>query len=379
MLNKKHNTTSIYIAVCCAIMVALLASHIIHFWLFQKYVIFILILFSICNIYVLGFERKRYRFTGDMIINILIIGFIYYFVTYVIGYFIGFSKSNYLLNLKGIFNNCLPIFLIIVFSEINRYMLLNKAKGNKMLIFPIFIAFCLLDIALYSHRYTLTSSIMVYRLLGYLIFPSITKNVYLCYQGMHVGYSPSIIYRCLMELPNYILPFFPAFSDFIRTALLIIMPIINMFSVVYLIKFRHIEKARGNNTASKAILVSIYILFTITIALSSGYFPYYIVTVATGSMTPNINVGDVIIVEKIKKYEKIDVGDVLVFEHNNMLISHRVIDITNNGGKTFYKTKGDYNETADSHLVSTDEISGIVKFKIPLVGYPSVWLTNKLK
>ena len=91
--------------------------------------------------------------------------------------------------------------------------------------------------------------------------------------------------------------------------------------------------------------------------------------VLTGSMEPNYNVGDLIIVKE-KSQEEIKVGDVINYVTSNGkdTITHRVIEIVNEDGQTKYKTKGDNNSSADKSLVTYDQIQGTTVFKIDKIG-----------
>ena len=91
--------------------------------------------------------------------------------------------------------------------------------------------------------------------------------------------------------------------------------------------------------------------------------------VLTGSMEPNYNIGDLIIVKEVKENE-INVGDVITYSMGNgaETISHRIISITNTDGKVQYETKGDNNNSPDSDLVSYNQIQGRLVFKISKLG-----------
>ena len=43
-----------------------------------------------------------------------------------------------------------------------------------------------------------------------------------------------------------------------------------------------------------------------------------------------------------------------------------------------YITKGDNNNMADKEKVKPSQINGVIRFKIPKLGYPSVWLSEFL-
>lgn len=98
--------------------------------------------------------------------------------------------------------------------------------------------------------------------------------------------------------------------------------------------------------------------------------------VLTGSMEPNYNIGDLIIVKE-KSEEEIKVGDVINYISSNGkdTITHRVVEIVKENGQTKYKTKGDNNSSIDSSLVTYDQIQGITVFKIDKIG---VIITNFL-
>ena len=66
--------------------------------------------------------------------------------------------------------------------------------------------------------------------------------------------------------------------------------------------------------------------------------------VDTGSMEPQYSIGDLIIIKETPK-EKIQVGDVINYTSANGIdtITHRVVEILEKDGETYYKTKGDNN------------------------------------
>lgn len=88
--------------------------------------------------------------------------------------------------------------------------------------------------------------------------------------------------------------------------------------------------------------------------------------IISGSMEPNINIGDMVIVKIADEPYK--VGDIIAFREGNTVIVHRIVQKLDKDGKTKYQTKGDNNNVADENLVEENCIEGIYKFKIPMVG-----------
>lgn len=87
-------------------------------------------------------------------------------------------------------------------------------------------------------------------------------------------------------------------------------------------------------------------------------------TVLSGSMEPKFYPGDLVI-SLHKNRANIKEGDIITFRDDDEIVTHRIIDKTQEG----YITKGDNNNTADSFVVSNDNIIGKVLFDIPNAGY----------
>lgn len=120
-----------------------------------------------------------------------------------------------------------------------------------------------------------------------------------------------------------------------------------------------ITKLLGGVLTVTLLLVSVFFLF------SQLSFPsnYKIFLVQSGSMSPSINTGDLVIVKPISKYQK---GDIVTFlSKNNFSITHRITEIKNNE----FITKGDANQVADQETVDINYILGKVIYTIPRFGY----------
>lgn len=96
-----------------------------------------------------------------------------------------------------------------------------------------------------------------------------------------------------------------------------------------------------------------------------GFKPYIVLS---GSMEPNLQIGDMIISKSVNE-EQIKIGDIITFVDNNKnIITHRVVDILIKDGKKLYQTKGDNNSSKDVGVISIENIKGKYSFKISKVG-----------
>ena len=86
------------------------------------------------------------------------------------------------------------------------------------------------------------------------------------------------------------------------------------------------------------------------------------IAIATNSMNPAYGRGDAIIYEKLKP-EEIEVGDILVFKKDNVIITHRVTKKWISNDIYHFNTKGDNNETIDRSPIKFNQIQGKEKEK----------------
>ncbi|ELZ51799.1 peptidase S26B, signal peptidase [Halorubrum coriense DSM 10284] len=92
--------------------------------------------------------------------------------------------------------------------------------------------------------------------------------------------------------------------------------------------------------------------------------------VLTASMSPAIAPGDVVIVAE-RDPAAIAEGDVITFARgaSDVPVTHRVIDVVDEGGALAFETMGDANEGPDPGLVPAGSLVGAVTLTIPYIGY----------
>jgi len=105
-------------------------------------------------------------------------------------------------------------------------------------------------------------------------------------------------------------------------------------------------------------------------------------TVQSGSMTPEIPVGSLVITKPLSDYQK---NDIITFKteqdraikNPKHTITHRIYEIKTENNKTEYITKGDANNTPDPKPVKKDLILGKVIFTVPFLGFPISFAKTK--
>jgi signal peptidase len=107
---------------------------------------------------------------------------------------------------------------------------------------------------------------------------------------------------------------------------------------------------------------------------------YQVLTVRSGSMTPTLHTGDVIVVDPISPLDA-RIGDVVTFrmpDRAGVLLTHRVQDYA--VGKDFvrFETRGDANSAVEEWAVGTDGTIGRVAYRIPRLGYLLGWMDQRV-
>ena len=99
------------------------------------------------------------------------------------------------------------------------------------------------------------------------------------------------------------------------------------------------------------------------------------------------NKGDIMILVG-KKPEKIEIGDVIVFQPHTESkslgypIIHRVVAIQEDEGEITFETKGDNNPSqiktlyVDETNIKPSEVLGVAKVRLPYLGYIKIWFTE---
>ena len=132
-----------------------------------------------------------------------------------------------------------------------------------------------------------------------------------------------------------------------------------------------------------AFLLYYFVATKVFVYFGSKYEPKFsLYTIISPSMTPNINVYDVIVDVRVDNPEDIEIGDVITFysdspELHGGTITHRVISIIKDSeGNYSYQTKGDNNLVEDSTTVPYDKIVGKVALRIPQLGKVQFFLAS---
>lgn len=135
-------------------------------------------------------------------------------------------------------------------------------------------------------------------------------------------------------------------------------------------------------------LVAFFIIVLVSLSQFNANNPNYrplisMYTIVSPSMTPVINVYDVVVNVKVDNPEDIEVGDIITYvsdspESEGMKITHRVVSIIKeDSGEIQFITQGDNNSSPDTLSVSPDAVIGKEVLIIPKLGKIQFMIANQ--
>ena len=299
-------------------------------------------LLTFFSILFLGYKKNKRTRDKIHVQNIYIVVSTLYLITI----YLTSNATGTIKNTPSILN-IIYLILYMIISEIERYILLNKANKKNNQAYIITFSYIILDI---------------------LVLSSLNDSNILYLNNYFTIIVIAIIRNCLLSYTSYKFGFF-----------FVIYSLIIYYNISKPLRQEDEENLNKYKRSSLFYIERFLLVFVIIIILLvSGNFRYSISAIASDSMYPELRRGDAVIIEKIDKtnISSLKKGMIVAFKEEDEIVTHRILTIELIEGKEYIITKGDNNDTKDVTKKAKDDIIGIVRFKIPLIGYPSVEISD---
>ena len=322
--------------------------------------------------YAQKFNSNRYDVRQLALIGTLI----YIIIYFSSGLIIGYTKSPFDRSLIGIIKNVWMIGSVIIAQEFVRdacFKTTTKQHKWFVIIFTT-VFFILVDLNIQTMNNVFSSFDSFMGFLTKNFISSVVINSFVSYLAYRDGIKAALMFQLPYKLIFLIAPVFPA-NVFV--VILLIETLIPLF--IYL----KIENTFQRNNVfglprkitlgQKISRVAFLIILCFLVSLSMGLLPIVPIVIASNSMYPYIERGDIVIVKKTPFHE-IKINDIIEYELDNISVIHRVLEIKNTRDGKVLITKGDNNQSIDSKEVTKEQVNGIIVTNIPKAGYPALWL-----
>lgn len=310
----------------------------------------------------------------------LVFSCIYVVIMLFAGIVFGFGLSPYDRSAYALFMHIPGIFIPMVGREFARAYLVNNLKAKNKMISLIFISFLFTFTNMSINRFTgITNLISGLDLVGSNLGPELANNIfatYLVYLGGPIG---SIIYLGFIQLVHFISPYLPNLTWIISALVGVLFPIFFMM-ILNSINNSMLMRVKEYQKESPIGWILTSIISILIIWFSLGVFSIYPSVIVTGSMEPIIKPGDIILIKRITDMEAIkalEVDDIIQFRRDDVLISHRIVEIQNKYDIIEFITKGDNNPSIDYLRVKPEDIKGRVDQVVPKLGLPTMFLRSR--
>ncbi|MDR0398074.1 MAG: signal peptidase I [Candidatus Nomurabacteria bacterium] len=328
---------------------------------------------------VVGFRLRRSVDGGQATQIVVVYILLYMVLIYLLGLITGFLRNGYSLEPLMIVYNVLPVAGVTLLTELWRYALVKRIGNHKMTLVGVMLAFSVLTILVGLQTYRLGAPLEIFEMVGRLVLGGIAMNVMLTFVSYKSDWRPAVTYALIMAIYPIVAPIIPDLGPFIYSILAILLPtlLLMRFNEFFVTKRpipgRH--KRSGQILATAPIMVGLVVV----VVLVSGVFRYWAMAIGSDSMRPGINTGDVVIIDKTYGAARdIQLGSVVAFRHDGKIVTHRLVETKNSVSGLQIQTKGDNNSANDAWVVREDDLVGVVRWKIPLIGWPTIWLDRAL-
>lgn len=341
-----------------------------------------LMVLAFISILLLGYKKdKKTQIKQNVTRMTISIIIIFFLISYGLGFFVGFLKNAYSLAPSAICDNLFAPVIIIVSTEIIRYVIISSNKDKKTVIILTTVLLTILELFITLKPLNYADFAGLFKAITATVLPIVSKNIVISYLDFHVGYKSGLVYRLIMDIYMFIMPIVPDLGDYLTSMIGIGLPfIIYIYASRTINEYNNgIERTYGKRTF-RWFDIPAYLFLVILICLISGFFPYFLIGIGSESMTPKINKGDAVLIHKVDEPKELKVGDVIAFRLKDKTIVHRLVKIEKDKdkNKTYYRTKGDANNSIDNINLTFDNIRGKVILDIPYIAYPTIYLTEFL-
>lgn len=322
----------------------------------------------------------KLKFKTTIIQLAFAIGFFQVILYAIGGLLYSFGKSPYSFTPTGILSNLFFAGSMLAGMELSRAWLINRMGKKRTLLVLAFVSvfYTFLSLPLASIT-SLGPELASITYVNSTVLPTLAENLLASFLALLGGPVAAIAYRGVLQAFWWFCPILPdlpwAFQGLIGTAV----PIVGLEVANSLRAWRpRRRQARREKEGSMAGWIVTIVVAVAIIWFAVGLFPVFPTTVISGSMTPTLKVGDVVIVAEASP-DIVKPGDIIQFRQpNGITIVHRVVEVREVKGSKVFITKGDANSEPDAIPVLPANVEGKVVFKIPKIGWAAIGVKDWL-
>lgn len=311
-----------------------------------------------------------------IIVSILAIWFVVYFLS---GLALTYVYNSMAQSFQAVFVNLLTYGIMGVCLEYARHKTLLLAGRKNYYWFGLIVTIIFaLPYMNFAGLVTAETAEDIVKIVFVDMLPGLTASALLTYLALTSGFGAMLAYRVGLILIMILPPILPKYDWYLIGVTSIIVALVIYLAIDRTIQGR-VPKKRHLAHRMQASSNVVFLLSIVALVLfMTGFFAYKPIAIMSNSMKPIFSRGSMVIVDRSVKQIDINIGDIIQYESQGKMVTHRVIDIEQGDGDRVFITQGDNSPSQDPPIES-ERVVGVVRAFIPFVGYPTVWLRELTK
>ena len=335
------------------------------------------------GIKILKFKKVRKWYLGKTPIHAgLLLGGFHVSLLIIVGVLFGFGKSPYSFTPLFITINIFFIGSLLFGTEIARSYLVKKttkSKKKNATLWILFFTLIFLIIKISPNDFGLldfSEPVKTLEFLGSVFVVTLSINLLATYLSYLGGATASMGYMGVLLAFEWFSPILPNPHWTILALVGTIGPAIGFVVLQDSIKTSFEKPKRQPRTAASNHGWTLIAIFTVIIVFFSyGYLGVEPTVIYSGSMRPEFQVGDVVLVDEIE-IEDIKEGDIIQFIRDDVKTLHRVVEIQEGEDETSFIVKGDANDDPDPEPIVEQQVLGKAVFTLPKLGWIQIFINE---
>lgn len=344
-------------------------------------------LLALITLYTCGPEKIRLWFGKQLTIMATLIAALQIVALIFVSFFLGFGRSPYAFTPIAIIINITYFSSALFGLELSRAYLVKSCPKRKMIMGMGLIALFYTLVTTSPARFTsLGTPAEATKFLGSEFLPTLAQSLLATYLALLGGPTASIAYMGTLQAFEWLSPILPNPTWSIKAIIEVAIPTLGFIAINQTVspltlrrlgiisRTEPIIRSRKAKGSSPLAWTTIAMIALIMVWGSTGLLGFQPNIIASGSMRPTLDVGDIAITVQIRP-EAIQVGDVIQYwrEGEQVPIIHRIIEIYKTRGTTYFVTKGDANNAPDDPITPTQTVGKLI-LTIPKLGWASIYI-----
>jgi signal peptidase len=333
-----------------------------------------------------GGNLASFRLNKRVILNALYLAALQLAALISTGFFMGFGRTPYSLAPFYILVNTAFLGTSIVAFEFARAYLVKSCSRKRILLGLVLVSVLFTAISFNFAAYTTAlQGMRFFEFFGGRVIPAFAINLAASYLALLGGPTASLAYMFPLQAFQWLSPILPNPDWAVRGLVNTAIPALGLLFLNegvrtgVLIRYGLIRKAdlRKFPKKSSALPWMLVLIVAMTILwIPTGLLGFKPTVVASSSMSPTLEIGDVVIAVPSDP-SGIRVGDLVQYTRigDRISITHRVVSIETSGNAYIITTKGDANNIVDDPISVTGKIGKVVQV-IPKIGWVTIYLKD---